>query len=81
MTLSYATTVFAENNIYNVPEKINCAYCKSFKTAFRNSDVELSENRKPFKNFRGEVEYEEDYKCEYSCPNCNKEFTVIVRLK
>lgn len=73
-------TVVAETNIYNVPEKIHCKNCFAYK-AYRNSDVEISDNRKYFRNWRGKLEYEEDYKCTYRCEYCNTEFTCIVKLR
>lgn len=81
MAWNLSGTVRAENQIYNVPEKITCKNCFAVNKAYRNSDVELTDNRKYFRNWRGKLEYEENYKCSYKCSNCGKEFGVIVELK
>ena len=78
--MTFSTTydiVTAKGSILNVPEKIVCKQC--YKKAYRNSDVELSENRKPFTNFKGQVEYEENYKVEYICENGHN-ISAIVNL-
>ena len=71
----YYDVVSAEGTITNVPEHILCKQC--YKKAYRNSEVELSENRKPFANYRGEIEYEQDYKTEYLCDNGHVTLAIV----
>ena len=72
------TKVEAQIEITNVPERITCPKC--FLTAFRNSDVELYENRKYYLNLKGEKVYEENYKCVYKCQYCSAEISAVVEL-
>jgi len=81
MSMNFSTTydvVEAHGYVFNVPEKIVCKQCH--RKAYRNSDVELSENRKPFENFKGQIEYEENYKVEYVCESGHS-ITAIVNLR
>ncbi|MGI9011091.1 MAG: hypothetical protein ACR2F1_07885 [Nitrososphaeraceae archaeon] len=78
MTLSY-TRVTAEGNITNVPNKITCPNC--YQIAYMDSDVELSENRRFYRNLQGRRVYEENYKCFYKCNNCKSQINAVVDLR
>lgn len=66
MTL-YTRVTAHGGDICNVPESVRCSVCS--EKAYRDSDVELYETRKPYSDFRGHIKYEENYRCEYLCAN------------
>lgn len=73
--MSYSRRVEAHGHIYNVPSSIECSRCG--KQAERGSEVERYPNM-----IKGStINYEEDYKCVYTCQKCGYENNVIVTLR
>jgi len=69
------TRIVANEKIQNVPESLKCALCN--EKSYRNSDVELYETRKPYEDYQGKINYEENYFCEYLCVNGHRTNAIV----